>query len=69
MSTTFPANEKILPYETLDLTVKTEDVLIYNAPNSDFTAATVILNRRNFEAGGHEIPKRLIVALSYENLK
>lgn len=69
MSTTFPPDEKILSYETLDLAVKTEDALIYNAPDGDFAAATVILNRRNFEAGGHEIPERLIVALSYDNLK
>lgn len=69
MSTTFPADEKILSYETLDLVLKTTENLTYRAPDSDFCAKIVILDRQLFEAAGHDIPERLIVALSYENLK
>ncbi|OCP21970.1 MULTISPECIES: hypothetical protein [unclassified Ensifer] len=69
MSTTYPTDERILSYETLDLAVKTEAALIYNAPDGDFCAKTVILDRRNFEAAGQPIPETIIVSVSFDGLK
>jgi hypothetical protein len=66
MSTTFPAGEKILSYETLELSLRHKDLLVYTAPDADFTVANVTIDRKNFK---HKVPKRLIVAISYEGLE
>ena len=64
---TYPPDELIDSYETLELTGETLNTGIYTAPDNDFFVASVVIDKQYLREG-EKLPRFLIVSTAGEYL-
>jgi len=69
MSFTYPSDERIESYETLDLVSQTDKAAIYRAPDFDFTVIEVVIDKENWARGGLPVPSRIVVSVALETVR